>query len=331
MQGTGSHPIWGRAAMQPLKQPQSLAGWGPPLFQHTYPARLTPSSAVHDEAALSINRVPNSRTYSDGTVVPLQVLEENRGKDLAESLAEYNRVRKPDMDALRHFDTISTRIWGGKLVFHRESPLTHRLHATSPPAAAAPWAAVRCWPSEKSKFGSPLRCRNRLAGWLQAAGSPSGTSTGRTSAPRPTSWCPARCTDCCPEYGLPPPCWWVHPDSGRPQETSSTCGASHDLAPVILTNPKLISVVSDRRPDSRKRLPDTGKHYHLSVSCHVRGEHACRPAGITLPISIFVHFVTLHTCSHTLWCRRRDLGILACAAIAAIALGIKVMASMVGA
>jgi hypothetical protein len=182
--------------------------------------------------------------------VPLQVLEENRGKDLAESLAEYNRVRKPDMDALRHFDTISTRIWGGKLVFHRESPLTHRLHATSSPAAAAPWAAVRCWPSEKSKFGLPFRCRNRLAGWLQAAGSPSGTSTGRTSAPRPTSWCPARCTGCCPECGLPPPCWWVHPASGRPQETSSLCGASHDLAPVILTSPKLfnisLSLIADR-------------------------------------------------------------------------------------
>jgi hypothetical protein len=45
--------------------------------------------------------------------VPLQVLKENREKDLEHSLAEYNRMRKPDMDALRHFDTISSRIWGG--------------------------------------------------------------------------------------------------------------------------------------------------------------------------------------------------------------------------
>ena len=43
----------------------------------------------------------------------LQVLEVNKDKDLAFSLAEYNRVRKPDMDALRYLDTISGRIWGG--------------------------------------------------------------------------------------------------------------------------------------------------------------------------------------------------------------------------
>ena len=42
-----------------------------------------------------------------------QVLEVNRDKDLAFALAEYNRVRKPEMDALRYLDTISGRIWGG--------------------------------------------------------------------------------------------------------------------------------------------------------------------------------------------------------------------------
>ena len=86
--------------------------------------------------------------------MPLQVLEENRRKDLADSLAEYNRVRKPDMDALRHFDTISSRIWGGESLIHSDKALIHGLHAASPPAAAAPWTAVRCWPSEKSKFGT---------------------------------------------------------------------------------------------------------------------------------------------------------------------------------
>jgi serine acetyltransferase len=44
-----------------------------------------------------------------------------------------------------------------------------------------------------------------------------------------------------------------------------------------------------------------------------------------------VHFVTLHACSHILWCRRRDLGILVSAAMAAIALGIKITAWLVGA
>lgn len=39
----------------------------------------------------------------------------NRDKDMAFALAEYNRVRKPDMDALRYLDTISGRIWGGAL------------------------------------------------------------------------------------------------------------------------------------------------------------------------------------------------------------------------
>ena len=41
------------------------------------------------------------------------MLEVNKDKDLAFALAEYNRVRKPDMDALRYLDTISGRIWGG--------------------------------------------------------------------------------------------------------------------------------------------------------------------------------------------------------------------------
>ena len=41
------------------------------------------------------------------------MLEVNRDKDLAFALAEYNRVRKPEMDALRYLDTISGRIWGG--------------------------------------------------------------------------------------------------------------------------------------------------------------------------------------------------------------------------
>jgi hypothetical protein len=49
------------------------------------------------------------------SALPLQVLEVNKDKDIAFSLAEYNRVRKPDMDALRYLDTISGRIWGGAL------------------------------------------------------------------------------------------------------------------------------------------------------------------------------------------------------------------------
>jgi hypothetical protein len=44
----------------------------------------------------------------------LQVLDVNKDKELAFSLSEYNRVRKPDMDALRYLDTISGRIWGGE-------------------------------------------------------------------------------------------------------------------------------------------------------------------------------------------------------------------------
>lgn len=53
-----------------------------------------------------------------------QVLDVNRDKDLAFSLSEYNRVRKPDMDALRYLDSISGRIWGGETSFSiRASPL----------------------------------------------------------------------------------------------------------------------------------------------------------------------------------------------------------------
>ena len=55
------------------------------------------------------------------TGVPSQVLEETRDKDLADSPAEFNRVREPDMDALRHFDTISSRIWGGQSPLHTDS------------------------------------------------------------------------------------------------------------------------------------------------------------------------------------------------------------------
>lgn len=41
-----------------------------------------------------------------------QVLAVN-AKDLPFALAEYDRVRKPDMQALRYLDSISGRIWGG--------------------------------------------------------------------------------------------------------------------------------------------------------------------------------------------------------------------------
>lgn len=47
------------------------------------------------------------------SLMSLQVLEEGKDRPLAVSLAEYNRVRKPDMDALHGLDTISSRIWGG--------------------------------------------------------------------------------------------------------------------------------------------------------------------------------------------------------------------------
>lgn len=42
----------------------------------------------------------------------VQVLTVN-AKDQVFALAEYDRVRKPDMQALRHLDSISGRIWGG--------------------------------------------------------------------------------------------------------------------------------------------------------------------------------------------------------------------------
>lgn len=45
-----------------------------------------------------------------------QVLDVNKHKDIAFSLSEFHRVRKPDMDALRYLDSISGRIWGGKSV-----------------------------------------------------------------------------------------------------------------------------------------------------------------------------------------------------------------------
>ena len=38
--------------------------------------------------------------------------------------------------------------------------------------------------------------------------------------------------------------------------------------------------------------------------------------------------IDVHACSHILWCRPRDLGMLACATIAAVALFIKISASL---
>jgi hypothetical protein len=116
---------------------------------------------------------------------PLQVLEVNKDKDLAFALSEYNRVRKPDMDALRYLDTISGRIWGG------ENDL---------------YARCRTWPwcrrTAKIWLLCDVPCTSgichlpdfRWCAGLQAAASPSSTSTGHTLAQWPTSWCQAPCT-----------------------------------------------------------------------------------------------------------------------------------------
>ena len=73
------------------------------------------------------------------------MLEANRERDLADSLAEYSRVRKPDMDALRHFDTISSRIWGGQLLIEWQSPDAAIVcHLTSSNSSAVSWASKRC-------------------------------------------------------------------------------------------------------------------------------------------------------------------------------------------
>jgi hypothetical protein len=78
----------------------------------------------------------------------LQVLEVNRDKDLAFALAEYNRVRKPDMDALRYLDTISGRIWGGAhpALIPDMTRLTHQPSASTE-AAVRSAARVQHLPS----------------------------------------------------------------------------------------------------------------------------------------------------------------------------------------
>lgn len=48
----------------------------------------------------------------------------------------------------------------------------------------------------------------------QAIGNPSGTSTCRSSLPRPISWSPASCTSCCPLSGRRRSCWYVDAPPG---------------------------------------------------------------------------------------------------------------------
>jgi hypothetical protein len=80
------------------------------------------SVLAHDAAARSTTTAPESIEVAEmKSGVLLQVLEQNEGKGLADSLAEFNHVRKPDMDALRRFDTISSRIWGGQSPLHSDS------------------------------------------------------------------------------------------------------------------------------------------------------------------------------------------------------------------
>jgi hypothetical protein len=50
---------------------------------------------------------------------------------------------------------------------------------------------------------------------------------------------------------------------------------------------------------------------------------------LAVPSSVWI--IDVHACSHILWCRQRDLGILVCAAIAAVAVSIRVVALLVGA
>lgn len=87
-----------------------------------------------------------------------QVLEVNRDKDLAFALAEYNRVRKPDMDALRYLDTISGRIWGGAhpALISNTSRRTHQPSASV--AAAVPASgAVRTVQETPASRGASRR------------------------------------------------------------------------------------------------------------------------------------------------------------------------------
>lgn len=69
----------------------------------------------------------------------------------------------------------------------------------------------------------------------------------------------------------------------------------------------------------------------LVLVVSVESMYADLLASPSLQTSVLVHFVALHSCSHILWCRRRDLDILASGAIAVIALGIRMIAWPVGA
>jgi hypothetical protein len=113
--------------------------------------------------------------------------------------------------------------------------------------------------------------------------------------------------------------------------TSSMRGRLHDLAPDMplslgLCRKCYLSATADRLHAGGDQI-----QARTAVSVAASMKPACRPVGITSQVPSSVWIIDVHACRHILWCRQRDLGILVCAAVAAVALTMRTVATLVGA